>query len=94
MGKLDFLKPDRCPFCGSHSTKVVFKSRKFGENGLGDPIVILSASVRCNRCRARGPVASGKHSTVKREEMPSWHHTEYDLKFAAVQAWERWGEYD
>ena len=50
------LKP--CPFCGS--TSLVVKSKHNGEVFY---IGTHSASVRCNKCHARGGTASCKAST-------------------------------
>ena len=56
-----------CPFCGSHKTKVETKVKRAhnpyaipGDN-MDDRI---SASVRCNKCHARGPVVTGKRADV------------------------------
>lgn len=61
------LKP--CPFCGGDSVKVQTKADDFHRERSR-----YRAYVRCLRCHARGPVASG----VSAE----------DAAIAAVDAWE------
>lgn len=49
-----------CPFCKKNKLKVETKRKHVGYNGLDYSVYLLSASVRCNCCHARGPVVSGK----------------------------------
>ena len=60
----NILKP--CPFCGSTSLKVESK-----HNGQWRGTGTHSATVRCNKCHARGSTASskaGKHIYSASEE--------------------------
>lgn len=48
-----------CPFCGSKSVKVHKKNGKIIYNRS---VTVISASVRCNACHARGPAVSGERA--------------------------------
>lgn len=83
------LKP--CPFCEWKSVKVEMKSGKTGYTGLDHLVRHRTYSVRCNRCRARGPAFGGKviigfDLTMK---LPKWATTDAELKEKAIEAWNR-----
>lgn len=64
-----------CPFCGSTSLKI--ESKHHGKySGTGTH----SATVRCNKCHARGPTASCK------AERGKYHADEYTRQ-QAVNLW-------
>ena len=69
------LKP--CPFCGSTSLKVESK-----HNGRLYYTGTHSATVRCNKCHARGGTASCKVEKGK-------HRADGDTEKRAIEAWNR-----
>lgn len=101
------LKP--CPFCGWARAKVHKRFR--GYQWMG-PLVAeirvdkVSYYVACNRCKARGGVATGQVVTCRRhfeyanplEEpttsipAPDWATTTDELERQAVEAWNRRAE--
>ena len=48
------LKP--CPFCGGKAKMTKRQIRYFGMNYKGQKKIRMAVQVRCNRCKARGPV--------------------------------------
>ena len=78
-----------CPFCGSESVKVEGTAKRWGENGLGQRIDRLQFCVRCNKCHARGPVASGLHlyASISGDDLPEWHKGRAVLCLEAVRSW-------
>ena len=53
------LKP--CPFCGSTKLKVVEKRRTIGFTWNDIHVWIITASMRCNVCKARGAPISRRY---------------------------------
>lgn len=86
---MDEIKLDACPFCGSTKLKVEKKSRPFGITGLDVPVNNVSCSVRCNRCYARGPIASGRvlAYSIRGLPQPSWSATISELNEQAKTMW-------
>lgn len=95
-----------CPFCGWDGVKVQKKERGYYWMGsLVAEIRIEKAAyyVVCNRCKARGGVATGKFvgyvrtydfigpfDEVKKEvPIPEWATTRDDVKRRAVEMWNR-----
>lgn len=74
------LKP--CPFCGSTSLKIESK-----HNGQWCNTGTHSATVRCNKCHARGSTASSKAGK-------SVHTASDEAKSKAVELWNRRVKYD
>ena len=72
------LKP--CPFCGSTSLKVESK-----HNGTHYWTGTHSATVRCNKCHARGSTASCKVDTNR-------YGADEETKRKAIEAWNRRAE--
>ena len=70
------LKP--CPFCGSTSLKLEHK-----HNGTHYWTGTHSATVRCNKCHARGGTASVKVEAVERGCVDE------ETKRRAIDAWNR-----
>lgn len=83
------LKP--CPFCNGQKLKIESKSKNIGHNGLDVPIYLVTYSVRCNICRARGGTASGKVLIQVYGDMglPSWATTKEALIKQAADKWNR-----
>lgn len=82
------IKP--CPFCNSTSLIVDKKSRLAGFNGLEERIERHIYSVRCNKCKARGPVSSGLVFAVKNYQnlpKPDWATTDSEIKHRAIDLW-------
>lgn len=80
----------KCPFCGSTSLIVDKKSRLAGFNGLEERIEWHIYSVRCNKCKARGPVTSGLVFAVKNYHNlpdPDWATTDEEIKSRAIDLW-------
>lgn len=69
------LKP--CPFCGSTSLKIEIK-----HNGTLYYSGTLSATVRCNKCHARGGTASCKVEKGK-------YCADNETEGRAIEAWNR-----
>lgn len=69
------MEPNPCPFCGSTKLKVDSK-----HHGTHYYTGTHSATVRCNKCHARGPTASCK---VTREQMRVDEYT----KLRAIELW-------
>ncbi len=78
----------RCPFCGSNKTKMMVKEVPIGLNGLDDRVFRHMAYVRCLKCNARGPLASGRvmHVTY---ELPKWAKDPWEINGEAVALWNR-----
>ena len=86
LGKSEQFIP--CPYCGSNKLKIESTSKQRGYTGLGDIVYYVTASVRCNSCHARGPVAGGRVVKYVREEFrPDWSTTEKELRETAVRSW-------
>ena len=76
-----------CPFCGSDSVKLGVRCRPYIEFSTAKYLQV-SWYVRCNKCHARGPLASGRQVTALFSgEMPKWHTDDKELKERAVDAW-------
>ena len=69
------LKP--CPFCGGTSLKIESK-----HNGTHYYTGTHSATVRCNKCHARGGTASCKVEKGK-------YNADEETKQRAIEAWNR-----
>jgi hypothetical protein len=79
-----------CPFCKASCIRVNIKRAKTGFYGDGMPVHYVTASARCGRCHARGPVVSA-------ERIPSKHGADEnaeleELKQEAIAAWNRRAE--
>lgn len=60
----EYSGPDVCPFCGS--SKVNIRNNKQGYIQTDIALkAIRKYSVRCNRCRARGPVRDSSEEAIK-----------------------------
>ena len=88
------LKP--CPFCSSTKLKLEKKSVLAGYNGMEWKVERHTWSVRCNVCKARGGVVSGKvipnfdfFNRGIGAAMPEWATTDDELKLKAIEAWNR-----
>lgn len=83
-----------CPFCGSNHTKINYNFTKVGTTGLDDIVYIVRYSVRCTRCFARGPVASGKVLSLERYpvniayELPEWATIWQKVRAKAIRLWQ------
>ena len=69
------LEPISCPFCGG--TKLKVESKHHGHHYYEGT---HSATVRCNRCHARGPTASCKVEKGK-------YHADEETKQKAIELW-------
>ena len=69
------LEPNPCPFCGNAKLKVESK-----HHGLHYYEGTHSATVRCNKCHARGPTASCKVEKGK-------YHADEETKQRAIELW-------
>lgn len=83
-----------CPFCNSEKTKLIKTSTLYGFNGLDVRIEQHKFYVRCNKCFARGSIASGKVITKIPSAilelslaLPEWATTDEALKAEAVAKW-------
>ena len=90
-------KPNRCPFCkGTRVLLQMKKGRKF-INGLDHPIEEHKWYAYCTRCKARGPIASGKVNLYEnyvitpetRAHFPRWQRTDNELRAEAMELWNR-----
>ena len=98
------LKP--CPFCGWAGAKVHkrFRGYRWMESLVAEIRVDkMSCYVSCNRCKARGGIATGQIVTYKRSfgdhnlfgeptkniPIPDWTTTEDEIEQKAVEAWNR-----
>ena len=98
-----------CPFCGWAGVKIQKRGRGYRWlSSLVSEIRVDKTSyyVVCNRCKARGGVATGQIITYKRsfgdnnpfeepaEDIPSpdWTTTEDELERKAIEAWNRRAE--
>lgn len=79
----------KCPFCGSNSVQLYGRKKWLGYNGLGDRLQRHKWSVRCNKCHARGPIASGKRFRYYREDMSAILKYDLDLKAEAIRKWNK-----
>lgn len=101
---IESLRP--CPFCGWAGAKVHkrFKGYRWMESLVGEiRLDKMSCYVSCNRCKARGGVATGEIVVYKRSfgafdpvaepivniPIPRWTTTEDELEQKAVEAWNR-----
>ena len=88
---------DRCPFCGWHKSRLQMKKGRKFINGLDHPIEEHKWYIQCIKCKARGPIASGKVNlyenhfitTEQREKFPDWQTTDEELMSKAVKLWNR-----
>lgn len=86
-----------CPFCGWPGTSLIRSNGRKFINGLDHPIHEHKWYVRCNKCNARGPIASGKVNLYEnnfitpeqRAKFPEWQTTDDELIDKAVSAWNR-----
>ena len=81
----------RCPFCGNENPALkMCKGRKF-INGLDQPIEQHKWYVQCQKCKARGSVASGKVNLWENLNhdlpRPIWQTTDDEIKRIAVKLW-------
>ena len=92
-----------CPFCGSKSVSTVTNSKVCGENGLGQRVWQTRWYVRCNKCSARGSIASGKVIPLREHlcfpcgdesNLPEWQTTDKELRIKAIELWNRRNEGD
>lgn len=80
-----------CPFCKSNRFKLMLNRYICGYNGLDWPIERHIWYVRCNQCKARGSVASGRvipdyyKSEIK--TTAPWETTDETLKRIAIELW-------
>ena len=60
-GRIDRVEKEikRCPFCNGNARASVRQQRFLGWNGLGTRKIEYAAQVICNKCHARGGVATG-----------------------------------
>ncbi len=82
-------KIDPCRFCGSGSVGIRCKndSDRFLWNGTR--IYRAKYSVRCFKCKARGPISSGWIWNVAFGEKPKYTVNPNDLRNQAIEAWNR-----
>lgn len=78
------LKP--CPFCGGEKLKVESKRKNISYRH----VYVVTKSVRCNRCHARGCTASGEvgnysFGTPKSDNLK----TEQEIEAMAIKAWNK-----
>lgn len=66
-----------CPFCGSDKTKIERKTKRVFA-GFNKQEEYISASVRCNKCHARGPIVTGKSIDI------------FEINEKAEQKWNAW----
>lgn len=88
MGMNENLR--ECPFCKKNKLKVETKRKHAGYNGLDYSVYLLSASIRCNCCHARGPVVSGKVIPAMYDQidkLPDWATTKNQLELKAIKLW-------
>lgn len=78
----------RCPFCKESNLKIMTKKIPCGTNGLDDMVFRYRAYVRCTKCNARGPLASGRVMYVN-YELPKWAEDPWDINGRAVDGWNR-----
>ena len=85
------LKP--CPYCLSNCLKLVMNRNVCGTNGLDWIVERHRWYVRCNCCKSRGPVASGRvipgHRFDDYRDLAEWQTTDERLKKRAAEAWNR-----
>ena len=88
-------KPMYCPFCGEDSTRLKKAIGRRFVNGLDEPIEQHKWYVQCQKCKARGSIASGKVNLYdnfaitpeKRKKFPSWQTTDNELMRLAIRLW-------
>lgn len=78
------IKMDPCPFCGGEKLKVESKRKNISYRHLS----VVTKSVRCNRCHARGGTASGEvgnysFGTPKSDKLT----TEQEIETRAIELW-------
>ncbi len=81
-----------CPFCRQDGGKLATNQTPIGVNGLDDRVFRYRAYVRCTKCHARGPIASGRVMYVT-YSLPDWADMPESIKARAVENWnavERW----
>jgi len=88
-----------CPFCKSNSLKLTLSKNVCGTNGLDWVVERHRWSVRCNQCKARGSIASGRvipgHKITEDAEVAPWQTTDETLKRIAIELWNcRTGDMD
>ena len=81
----------RCPFCKSGNAKLMVNKYPCGTNGLDDVVYRHKAYVRCMKCNARGPLASGRVMFVN-YELPEWAEHTWNINQRAVDDWNKWME--
>lgn len=84
---MDKLK--NCPFCNSNHIKLVLSRNVCGTNGLDWIVEQHRWSARCNICKARGPIASGRVMPGHDDAMVSWQQTDSNLKQLAITLWNK-----
>ena len=84
-----------CPFCGGKRTRPAMRKGRTFINGLDETIEQHKWYIQCCKCKARGPIASGKVnlyenklvSEERRKKFPTWQTTDRELKEAAMNKW-------
>lgn len=80
------MKLRECPFCGGTKLKIDSKSKRVSYRHVD----VITATVRCNVCHARGGTASGEcgnyyFGTPKSEKLT----TKAEIEKRAMEAWNR-----
>ena len=73
----------KCPFCESSNLKLVTSETLCGYNGLDEGVYRHKAYVRCMRCNARGPLASGRVMYIS-HELPEWAEDLLSINYRAI----------
>ena len=86
---MDELK--HCPYCGYKTPKIMMrKGRKF-VNGLNHPVEQHKWYVQCPKCKARGPISSGKVNLMRNlyhdVPRPEWEKEDNTIKDIAICMW-------
>ena len=68
-----YLKP--CPFCGGASLKVDTVTHYNQKSGY-----TYTASVRCNKCHARGSTARGGFTEAENMAVLNWNYRQRDVE--------------
>lgn len=96
--KLEQAKRNLCPFCGNTKSTLRGNTGRRFVNGLDHPIEQHRWYVQCNKCKAKGGIASGKVNLYEngepiapesRKNYPDWQTTDADLARKALDLWNR-----